>query len=85
MDSYRTTLATAGIGAALVAICCAAPLLAVTFGAIGAIAWMVKAAYLLVPALLILLALIAVGLYRRRTTAQECCEPAALDRVERDE
>jgi mercuric ion transport protein len=48
------------------AICCMAPLLVVVFGAVGLTAWLAKADYVLIPALILCLALVAFGLYRRR-------------------
>ena len=60
-------LITAGVfGGVLAAICCATPLLAVVFGAVGLTAWLTKADYVLIPSLIICLGLIGVGLYRRR-------------------
>jgi mercuric ion transport protein len=60
-------LITTGIvGGVLAAICCATPLLAVVFGAVGLTAWLTKADYVLIPSLIICLGLIGVGLYRRR-------------------
>lgn len=60
-------LITVGIaGGALAAICCATPLLAIVFGAIGVTAWLAKAVYVLIPALVLCLALIGFGLYRNR-------------------
>jgi hypothetical protein len=41
-------------------------LLALVFGSVGVAAWVTKADYVLIPALLICLGLIALGLYRRR-------------------
>jgi mercuric ion transport protein len=60
----RTLLTTGLVGAALAAICCATPLLAVLFGAVGLTAWVAKADYVLIPALIICLGLIGIGLYR---------------------
>ncbi len=62
----RTLITTGVVGGALVALCCATPLLAIVFGAVGLTAWLVKADYVLIPALIICLGLIGVGLYRRR-------------------
>jgi len=60
------TLITPGIaGGVIAAICCATPLLAVAFGTVGLTAWLAKADYVLIPALIICLALIGFGLYRR--------------------
>ena len=56
------------VGAVLAAICCAAPLLAVMLGAFGLTAWLANGAYVLIPALLVCLGLIAYRLNRRRTT-----------------
>src|SRR5216684_3641337 len=62
----RALITTGVVGGALAAICCATPLLAVVFGAVGLTAWLAKADYVLIPALIICLGLIGVGLYRRR-------------------
>jgi mercuric ion transport protein len=59
-------ITTGVVGGALTAICCATPLLAVVFGALGLTAWLAKADYVLIPALVICLGLIGGGLYRRR-------------------
>lgn len=77
MQADRTLITTGAVGAILAAICCATPLLAVAFGALGLTAWLSKADYIVIPALLICLGLIGVGLYRRRVTASACCAPAA--------
>lgn len=77
MQGDRTLIATGGIGAAIAAICCVTPLLAVVLGALGLTVWLGAADYVLIPALLICLGLLGVGLYRRRLTAQPCCNPAA--------
>jgi mercuric ion transport protein len=59
-------ITTGVVGGVLAAICCATPLLAVVFGAVGLTAWLAKADYVLIPALIICLGLMGVGLYRRR-------------------
>ena len=64
--SDRTVITTGVVGGLIAAICCATPLLAVVFGAVGLTAWLAKADYVLIPALIVCLGLIAVGLYRRR-------------------
>jgi mercuric ion transport protein len=61
----RTLVTTGAIGAVLAAICCLTPLLVVVFGAIGLTAWLAKADYVLIPALILCLALVVFGLYRR--------------------
>jgi mercuric ion transport protein len=62
----RTFITTGALGALLVAICCATPLLGLLLGAVGLAAWAAKADYLLIPALTLCIALIGFGLYRRR-------------------
>ncbi len=81
MHADRTLITTGTIGAAVAAICCATPLLAVVLGGLGLTAWLTNADYVLIPALLICLGLVGVGLYRRRITAQACCDPAALTKA----
>jgi mercuric ion transport protein len=61
----RAVITTGVVGGVLAVICCATPLLAVVFGAVGLTAWLAKADYVLIPALVICLGLIGVGLYRR--------------------
>ena len=62
----RTLIATGFIGALLAAVCCATPLLAIVFGAVGVTAWLAKADYVLIPTLILCLGMIGFGLYRRR-------------------
>jgi mercuric ion transport protein len=62
----RTLITTGGVGAVLAAICCMTPLLVIVFSAVGLTAWLAKADYVLVPALILCLALVAFGLCRRR-------------------
>ena len=61
----RALITTGVIGAALAAICCATPLLAVVLGTIGLTGWFAKADYVVIPALVICLGLIAFSLYRK--------------------
>jgi len=75
----RGLITTGSIGAAVAAICCATPLLVVVFGALGLTTWLAKADYVVIPALLICLTLVGVGLYRRHAAARACCNPAAPD------
>lgn len=64
---HDRTLITAGsVGAVLAAICCMTPLLAVLFGAVGLTAWLAKADYVVIPALVLCLAMIGYGIYRGR-------------------
>ena len=62
----RTLITTGVVGAVVAAVCCAKPLLAIVFGAVGLAAWVAKADYVLIPALILCVALIAFGLYRTR-------------------
>ncbi|HYY36550.1 MAG TPA: mercury resistance system transport protein MerF [Xanthobacteraceae bacterium] len=62
----RTFITTGAVGAVVAAVCCATPLLAIVFGAVGLTAWLAKADYVLIPALILCLGLIGFGLYRRR-------------------
>jgi mercuric ion transport protein len=65
-NTSSALITTGIIGAVVAAVCCATPLLAVLFGAIGLRAWLAKADYVVIPALILCLGLIAFGLYRRR-------------------
>ena len=64
----RALIATGAVGVVLAAICCAAPLLAVTLATAGLTAWLANGAYVLIPALLVCLGLVAYLLNRRRIT-----------------
>ena len=63
----RTLITTGIVGAMLAVLCCTIPLLAILFGTVGLTAWLAKADYVLIPALIICIALIVFGLYRQRT------------------
>jgi mercuric ion transport protein len=63
---HRTLIATGAIGAALAAICCFTPLLAVLTGAAGLTAWFAKTDYVLMSALILCVALIGFGIYHGR-------------------
>lgn len=62
----RSLITTGIAGGVIAAICCATPLLAVVFGAVGLTAWLGKVDYVLIPALIICLGLIGLGLYHRQ-------------------
>ena len=64
----RALIATGAVGVVLAAICCAAPLLAVMLATASLTAWLANGAYVLIPALLVCLGLVAYRLNRRRTT-----------------
>ena len=61
----RSLVTTGTVVAALAAICCATPILAVVLGGIGLSAWLAKADYIVMPVLLLGIALVGLGLYRR--------------------
>jgi mercuric ion transport protein len=63
----RSLIATGGIAAVLAAICCATPILAVLLGAVGLTAWIAKADYVVVAVLVLGVALVGLGLYRRQS------------------
>ena len=75
--SDRTLITTGAIGGTFAVICCATPLLAIVLGAAGLTAWLSKADYVLIPFLLISLVLVGIGLYRRHSAAQACCNPTS--------
>jgi mercuric ion transport protein len=63
----RALIAIGAVGVVLAAICCVAPLLAVVLGAFGLTAGLAKAAYVVIPALLVCAGLVVYRLNRRRT------------------
>lgn len=66
----NTLILTAGIGATIVAICCATPALAVVLPLIGLGARLAVADYVLVSLLPACLGLLGLGLYRSRCHRQ---------------
>ncbi len=71
----RTLIGGGAIGAALAAICCATPLLAIVLGSLGLTAWLARADYFVIPALLVCLGLVGLGFYRRGKDV--ACSPPA--------
>ncbi len=61
----RSLITTGAIGAVVAAICCATPLLTVVLGGIGLTAWLAHADYIVMAVLLLALALVGLGFYRR--------------------
>jgi len=60
------TLIGAGLtGAVIAAVCCATPLLAIVFGAVGLTALAAKADYVMIPALILFLGFAGLGLHRK--------------------
>ena len=76
--TVRSLITTGAIGAALAAICCATPILAVVLGGIGLSAWLAKADYIVMPVLLLGIALVGLGLYRRHV-ATACRDTSARE------
>jgi len=66
----RTLITTGVVGAAVAAVCCFTPILAIVFGAVGLTAWLAKADHVLIPALILFLGLAGFGLYRKRLRAR---------------
>jgi mercuric ion transport protein len=62
----RALTTTGIVGAVVAVVCCATPLLVILFGAAGLTAWLATTNYLLIPALIVFVALIAFGLERTR-------------------
>lgn len=80
MEVNRALIKMGTAGAVLAIVCRATPLLVNTLGALGLAAWIPKADYVLLPALLICLGLLGVGVYRRWTTVQPYCDPGQEER-----
>jgi mercuric ion transport protein len=78
----RSLITTGAIGVALAAICCATPLLAVVLGGIGLSAWLAKADYIVMPVLLLGVALVGLGLYRRHVSTT-CGDTSTTERAGR--
>jgi mercuric ion transport protein len=77
----RSLITTGAIGAALAAICCATPLLAVMLGGIGLSAWLAKADYIVMPVLLVGVALVALGF--TADTSQTTCRDTGVKEGDR--
>ena len=69
--SDRTLIATGALGSVLAALCCATPVLGLVLGGLGLSAWLsawlATAHYALIPAFLVCLGLLGIGLYRGRS------------------
>jgi mercuric ion transport protein len=76
MRGDRALIATGAIGATVTAVCCATPVLTVVLGAAGLTAWLAKADYVVIPALVISIGLVSLGLYLRHTGARACRDPS---------
>jgi mercuric ion transport protein len=71
----RSLIITGTLGAAIAAICCATPLLAVVLGGLGLTAWLLKADYVVMPVLFLGIVLMGLGLYRRHAARTAIGEP----------
>ncbi len=72
--NHRALIGAGTTGATVAAICCATPALTVVLPVIGLSAWLGAADYVLIPLLVGSLALVGLGLHRRRTAAMACCQ-----------
>jgi mercuric ion transport protein len=76
----QTHVKTAVFGAAVIGLCCAAPLLVIALGAAGLSALTVHLGYVLVAAIALGAGVIAFGLYvRRQRQAARCAADAARE------
>ena len=66
MEHDRALIATGIVGAIAAALCCATPLLIIAFGTAALTAWFANTGYIVVPALLICVGLLAFALTRKR-------------------
>ena len=72
MDN-RSLLKTGITGSAIVAVCCATPVLVIALGVVGLSAWVGWLDYVLIPALVIFIG-ITIYAWRRRRADAACCE-----------
>lgn len=79
--SGRKLMTVGAAGTVIAALCCTTPLLAVALGALGLSAWLAWADYVLFPALLLCLAVLAYGLYLRRKTGPSGTAHGTTDRA----
>lgn len=65
----RKLMATGIVGFVVAALCCSTPILAVLLGAIGLSAVLGYLDYVLIPAMILFLGIVAYATYRRRCSA----------------
>lgn len=65
----RKLMATGIVGFMVAALCCFTPILAVLFGAVGLSAVLGYLDYVLIPAMVLFLGIVAYAAYRRRRSA----------------
>lgn len=78
MAKSETYIKTGGVGAVIAAICCFTPVLVILLGIIGLGAITGYLDYLLLPALLICLGLLAYGIVLRKKEQAACCDQKNL-------
>ena len=74
MSKSQAYIKAGGIGALVAAICCFTPLLVILLGVVGFGAVTGYLDYVLLPALLIGLGLLAYGIFLRKKDHAACCE-----------
>lgn len=72
----RALIFTGTVGAIVAAICCATPILAVVLPVVGLGAWLAGADMIVFPLLFAFLGVLALGLYRHRTTIRRETKPS---------
>jgi mercuric ion transport protein len=72
-----TLIWTGAVGAVIVAVCCATPVLVIALGAVGLAASAAYLDYVLLPALAVCIGLFGFGLYLRRQAAVGCTPETA--------
>ncbi len=60
------------LGTIVAAVCCATPILALVFGALGLSAWLASADYVLIPGLVIFVGLTVYAAYRMWQGRRQC-------------
>lgn len=78
MSKSQTYIKAGGIGTVIAAICCFTPLLVILLGVVGLGAITGYLDYLLFPALLICLGLLAYGIVLRKREQAACCDQKNL-------
>jgi mercuric ion transport protein len=62
----RNLITTGVVGAVVVAVCCATPVVVTAVGAVALTAWLAKAGNALIPALILGAGLVGFGLHRKQ-------------------
>jgi mercuric ion transport protein len=83
MDGNRALIATGAVGAALAAICCAAPILVIGLASIGFAGMVGSFDWVLITAFVACIGLIGFGLYRRKCDADACRTASPATKAEK--